>query len=64
MRAPGDHRLIAAGDLVLALRAGLDACEPVLDRPFDRLIIAKLEMEERHLLGAVPNSGRKACRGR
>src|SRR5438270_7518975 len=54
MRAPGDDRLIAARDLVLALSAGLDAGEAVINRPLDRLVIAELEVEERHLLGAPP----------
>ena len=64
MRRAGDHRLIAARQLVLALRAGLDRRQAMLDRPFDRLVIAQLEMEERHLPRPRPNSGRRACRGR
>ena len=48
------HRLIAARDLVLALRAGLNRLQTMIDRPFDRLVIAELEMEERHVLGAAP----------
>ena len=54
MGASGDHRLIAARDLVLALGPGLNASEAVIDRPFDRSIIAELEMEEGHLFGATP----------
>ena len=46
----GDHRPIAARDLVLALRAGLDALIAVADREFDRPIVADLEVEERDLL--------------
>ena len=46
MRAIGRHGQIAALDLVRALRARLDALQPVRDREFDRLVIAALEMEE------------------
>src|SRR5437868_9508425 len=59
MRAPGDHRFIAASDLMLALSAGLDASEAVIDRPADRLVIAELEMEERHFLAAAPVTAEK-----
>src|SRR5690349_8784017 len=54
MGAAGDHRLIAARDLVLALGARLDTAQAVVDRPFDGLVIAELEVEKRHLLGAAP----------
>src|SRR5256885_9526735 len=54
VRAPGDYRLVAARNLVLALRAGLNASEAMVDRPFDRLVIAELEMEEWHFLDAAP----------
>ena len=62
MRRAGDDRLIAARQLVLALRAGLDAGEAMPDRPVDRLIIAELEVEERHLLGASPVTAVKRVR--
>ena len=64
MGRAGDHRLIAARDLMLALRPGLDRVEAMGDRPFDRAVIAELEMEERHFLERSPNSGRKACPAR
>ena len=54
MGRAGDHRLIAARELVLPLGAGLDRPQPVRQGPFDRLIVAELEVEERHLLGAAP----------
>ena len=54
MRAGRDHRLVAARDLVLALRSSLHRGKPVLDRPFDRPVIAKLEVEERNLVGRSP----------
>src|SRR5437868_9253948 len=54
VRAPGDYRLVAARNLVLALRAGLNASEAMVDRPFDRLVIAEFEVEEWHFLGAAP----------
>ena len=50
----GDDGLIAARQLVLALRAGLDRFEAMRDRPLDRLVIAQLEMEEGHLPVAAP----------
>src|SRR6516164_4195884 len=37
---------VAACDLVLALRAGLDVFATAVDRKFDRLIVADLEMQE------------------
>src|SRR3990167_4098538 len=50
----GKDRLIAAGDLVLALRAGLHPGESALDREFDRLMVADLEMQERAILDPSP----------
>ena len=64
VRRPGDHRLIAARQLVLALRARLHRRQPVRDRPFDRLVIAQLEVEEAAPRRSSPNSGRRARRGR
>src|SRR5918993_1346734 len=48
------HRAVAARELVLALRAGLDARQPVRDRVLDRLVVAELEMQERMVLDAAP----------
>ncbi len=39
---------------MLALRTGLDDLEAVGDGVVDRLIVADLEMEERHLAGRAP----------
>ena len=47
MRRIGGDRQIAARELVLALGAGLDAGELVLDGVLDRLVVAELEMQER-----------------
>ena len=44
MGRSGDDRLISAGELMLTLCAGLHEAQAMLDRPFDRLIIAELEM--------------------
>ena len=54
MRRIGRHRHVAARQLVLALRAGLDPRELVLDREIDRLIVAQLEMQERVVLDRAP----------
>ena len=54
MGGMGGHGQVAPGELVLALGAGLNAGETMIDRPFDCLIIAKLEVQERHLFGAPP----------
>src|SRR4029079_314997 len=54
VRARGHHRLVAPGDFVLALRAGLNGCEAVLDSPLDRAVVAELEVKEGHLLRAAP----------
>ena len=50
----GDHRPIAAGDFMLALRAGLDALVAAADRKFDRLIVADLEVEKRQRFQRAP----------
>ena len=50
----GRDRHIAARELVLALRAGLDALEAVRDRIVDGLVIANLEMQERMMLDRAP----------
>ncbi len=47
-------RQVAAGDLVLALRAGLDPLQAVADRVIDRLIITHLEVQERMVLDRAP----------
>ena len=47
-------RQISALDLVPALRPSLHSLQPVLDRPVDRSIIAKLEVEERKIPAAAP----------
>ena len=54
MRRLGDHRFVAARELVLALRPGLNVTKPVRDRPFDRLVIAEFEMQKLHLLDRTP----------
>src|SRR3979409_2291081 len=50
VRGIGGGRQVAARDLVLALGAGLDPAELVLDGVLDRLVIAELEMQKRVLL--------------
>src|SRR5665647_1370705 len=47
MRGIGGLRQVAARDLVLALRAGLDRLQAALNCKIDRLIVADLEMQER-----------------
>ena len=54
VRRIGRHRHVAARELVLALRAGLDPGELVLDREIDGLVIAQLEMQERVMLDRAP----------
>ena len=54
MRGIGGLRQIAARQLVLALRAGLDARELVGNRVVDGLIVAQLEMQERMVLDGAP----------
>src|SRR5690606_29138372 len=54
MRGVGRHGHVAAGDLVLALRAGFDARESAPDRVFDGLIVADLEMQEGAVLDRAP----------
>src|SRR3569833_391454 len=54
VRGVGGLREVAARDLVLALRAGFDDLEAVLDREVDRLIVADLEMQERVVLDRTP----------
>ena len=50
----GDDRPVTAGQLVLALRAGLDAGEAVGNRIIDGLMVADLEMQEGVILDAAP----------
>ena len=47
-------REIAARELVLALRAGLDAGKAFCERKIDGLMVAHLEMQERMVLDAAP----------
>src|SRR6185437_6319440 len=54
MRRIGRHRHVAAQKLVLALRPRLDALQPARDGEIDGLIVAGLEMEERHILKRTP----------
>ena len=54
VRRMHQHRGVAAGELVLSLRAGLDALEAAPDREIDGLIVADLEMQERVVLVAAP----------
>ncbi len=54
VRRPGLHRLVAAGQLVPALRARLHPRQPARDRRVDRLVIAQLEMQERLVDQAAP----------
>ena len=44
----------AARDLMLPLRTRLHAFQSVVDRPFDRLIVAELEMQERRFVDRAP----------
>ena len=50
----GGHRQVAAGELVLALGAGLDASQFLRDRELDGLVVADLEMQERVVLDRAP----------
>ena len=52
-RMGGDGQ-IAARQLVLALRAGLDPRQTLLDREIDGLMVADLEMQEGVVLDAAP----------
>src|SRR5712692_4271509 len=54
MRGIGRGRPVAARYLVLALGAGLDAGELVLDGELDRLVIAELKMQEWMILDTTP----------
>src|SRR3546814_20137946 len=54
MRRVGGDGKIAAGELVFALRAGLDAPKPVCQRDIDRLMVVDLEMQEGMTLDAAP----------
>src|SRR5271155_139667 len=47
-------RQISAGDLVLALRAGLDGFQAALNRKIDRLVITDLEMQKRMMFDRAP----------
>ncbi len=53
VRGVGDDGLVAARELVLALRSGLDDRELVLDRVIDGLMVADLEMQEGVILRAA-----------
>src|SRR5438477_6090361 len=54
MGGMGGNRQIAAGELVLALGAGLDTLELAIDGKLDGLVIAALEMQERVVLDGAP----------
>src|ERR1700722_10794593 len=54
MRRKSGLGKIAARDLVLALRPGLDGFQAARNRKIDRLIIADLEMQERMMLDRTP----------
>ena len=47
-------RQVAALDLVPPLRARLHALQAVLDRPVDRAVVAKLEVQERPVAATAP----------
>src|SRR3954464_7570525 len=48
------HRQKTAEQLVLALRAALEALEAAGDGEFDRLVVATFEVQERHMLERAP----------
>src|SRR4029079_1117345 len=54
VRRPGLRRLEAARYLVLALRAGLEALQTLLDTVLDSLVIARLEMQAVKLRRGAP----------
>ena len=62
VRGVGRMRQISARELVLTLRAGLDDLEAALDREFDRLIVADLEMQERMMLDRAPVAAEQRVR--
>src|SRR5262245_17955826 len=62
MRGIGGRRHIAARDLVLALGAGLDPGELMLDGVLNRLIIAEFEMQERMVLDGAPVAAEQRVR--
>src|SRR6188474_2783080 len=52
-RGPLDRQQ-AAEDLVLALRAAFEHLQPAGDRILDSLVVAALEMQQRHMLERAP----------
>ena len=54
VRRPGLHRQQAAHHLVLALRAAFEAPVAVGDAPFDRLVVAGLEVQAGDVLDRAP----------
>src|SRR5262245_10534695 len=60
MRRIGVGRQVAAGEFVLALRPGLDACQPVADGELDGLIVADLEVQAGVVLDRAPVAPIKA----
>ncbi len=60
----GGHRQVAAGELVLALGAGLDALELAIDGELDGLVVAELEMQERVVLDGAPVAAEQRVRRR
>ena len=55
---------VAARNLVLALRAGLDVGQLMRDGVVDGLIIAELEVQERMVLDGAPVAAEQACASR
>ena len=62
MRRPGRDRPVAPGELVRSLCPRLDPGEAAFDGGVDRLVIAQLEMEIGHVLGAAPIAAVKRVR--
>src|SRR5579871_5851769 len=54
VRGAGGDGTVAARDLVGALGARFDHAKAMLDRVFDRLVVANLEMQERPVLDCAP----------
>src|SRR6516225_2332904 len=62
VRRIGGGRHVTARDLVLALRAGLDAGQLMRDGVVDRLIVAQLEMQEGMVLDCTPVAAEQGFR--
>ena len=67
-RSSGPNRWSSAGSRAPACarpgRRPRPRCRPWAMRPFDRLVVAELEMQEGLVLDRRPSSGRRACRSR